>query len=459
MTNSTISSRFDNSSYGGWRVSSKLRYMLSNKINFVAGYKYAKSETELNGGSAAQNKDEINYDNLFENVLYPVSSNFSSRYQKYNLHNFYLKVLGNFIEGSQTDFTFYYLFDKTEFRQNERTSINEIPVIINDNEFKTTGVSLKQDLSFSILQLQLFSNYESTKFNAGILPGKYTASSFSLGGSAETILMNGKLIPSVFTKYLKYDGNNFYGTGADINFKLTENINLYGGYSSFERHNDLIIKPGNDYILQNVNTFEAGIKFKSPSAYGAASYFNTKNDNDLFYTLDGTIDTLLINEASGYFTKETNVSGVNLNFNLRFWKVLISSNTTYYLNHEDEKLTLPEFTFFGGVYYIDTLFNTNLKLKTGINFYLNGSQNYFTYDFQRNLQIQYANTGSSITLINNEVSDISYQLDLFAAAQFQDSAILYITFENVLGKDYYVVPYFPKQPRSIRFGVSWDFLN
>ena len=463
MTNSAVSSRFDNSDYGGWRVSSKLRYMLSNRINFVAGYKYVKTETQLNGGSAAENKDEINYDNLFENVLYPTSSNFSSRYQKYNLHNFYLKLLANFIEGAETDISFYYLFDKIEFRQNERTEIKEIPVIINDNEFKTTGISLKQNLSISLIQLQILSNFESTKFNTGFLYNDRTINSFSLGGSAELNLLNGMLIPSVFTKYLKHDGSNSIGTGADVNFKLTPVINLYGGYSSFERQNSLLIndidKNTIPSVQQNINTFEAGIKLNDKFIYGSASFFNTKNDNDLFYTIDKSADTLLINEASGYFTKETNLSGINANINFRFWKLLVSSNSTYYFNHNEEKFTLPEFSLFGGIYYIDTLFNANLKLKAGINFYLNGSQNYFTYDFQRNLQIQYANTGSAITLINNEVSDISYQLDLFVAGQFQDSAILYITFENVLGKDYYTVPYFPKQQRGLRFGVSWDFLN
>ena len=463
MTNSAVSSRFDNSDYGGWRVSSKLRYMLSNRINFVAGYKYVKTETQLNGGSAAENKDEINYDNLFENVLYPTSSNFSSRYQKYNLHNFYLKLLANFIEGAETDISFYYLFDKIEFRQNERTEIKEIPGIINDNEFKTTGISLKQNLSISLIQLQILSNFESTKFNTGFLYNDRTINSFSLGGSAELNLLNGMLIPSVFTKYLKHDGSNSIGTGADVNFKLTPVINLYGGYSSFERQNSLLIndidKNTIPSVQQNINTFEAGIKLNDKFIYGSASFFNTKNDNDLFYTIDKSADTLLINEASGYFTKETNLSGINANINFRFWKLLVSSNSTYYFNHNEEKFTLPEFSLFGGIYYIDTLFNANLKLKAGINFYLNGSQNYFTYDFQRNLQIQYANTGSAITLINNEVSDISYQLDLFVAGQFQDSAILYITFENVLGKDYYTVPYFPKQQRGLRFGVSWDFLN
>lgn len=467
VTNSSVSSRFDNSNYGGWKAAAKLRYMLSSKLNFVAGYNYVRTETELNGGAAAENKDDINYDNILGSVVYPtatVSSQvFSSRYQKYTQHNLYLKILGNFYENSQTDLTLYRLFNKTEFRQNERTSINEIPVILNDNEHSTTGLALKQNLYLSPLQVQAISNLESTKFDTEILTGDKTVESFSLGGIASLNLLNNNMIPSFFTKYLNYDSGSFYGMGADINFRFADIINFYGGYSEFERQHELLLGGFNknlkEPVEQKIKSLEIGTKINSNIFYGFASFFNTKNDNELFYTIDRSADTVKTNEASGYFTKETGLTGINLNMNLRIWKLLISSNSTYYFDHKEEKLTLPEFTLFAGVYYIDTLFNENLKLKAGINFYMNGSQNYFTYDFEKNLRIQYANTGSAVTLINNEISDVSYQLDLFVAGQFQDSAILYITFENVLGKDYYIVPYFPKQPRALRFGISWDFLN
>jgi len=52
-----------------------------------------------------------------------------------------------------------------------------------------------------------------------------------------------------------------------------------------------------------------------------------------------------------------------------------------------------------------------------------------------------------------------YQFDLFIAANIQNSATIYITFENLLDRNYYIVPYFPKQPRGLRIGVAWEFLD
>lgn len=466
-TNSSVSSRFDNSNYGGWRASAKLRYLYSDNINAVAGYSYVKTETELNGGVDASSKNAVTYDNILEDAVYPTEAvaggTFSSRYQKLTQHNVYLKFLGSLFENSTSELLLYRLFNKTEYRQNERTQIDRLPQIIHDNIYTSSGLSFRQDINFNPIAVKILSNYESTKFESPLYSSEDNLNKFTLAGSVSFRLLNGKLTPSAFAKYLNYDNGNYYGVGADINLSLFDNINIYAGYSKFERKQTIMYTDFNKNLkppaLQNIKSLEMGAKFNTDHINGSVSFFNSKNDNDVFYTADRSSDTLLTNEATGFFTEASSVTGINLNFNIRSWKLQLTTNSTYYFDHQKEKLTLPEFSLFSGLYYIDTLFNTNLKLKAGINFYLNGSQNYFIYDFEKSIRIQYANTGTSINLINDEISDVSYRMDLFVAGQFQDSAILYITFENVLGSNYYLVPYFPKQPRSLRFGISWEFLN
>lgn len=465
--NSRVSSRFDNSNYGGWKVSTKLRYMLSNKINFTAGYNYIKTETEFNGGSAAASKEFVNYDNLLENVLYPTTpvlgEVFSSRYQKLTQHNLYLKMLTRFLKDFPAELTLYRLSSNTEFRQNERTELPDIPVIINDNKYTALGLAFKQDINLEPIKLKLISNYESVKYDTGIPEVNNTLKSFSVGGSASINLFEEKLTPSFFTKYLNYDGNSYSGAGADVNFRFTEALNFYAGYSEFERQQNPLSADINNNIsspiIQKIKSYEIGLKLNSSQLYGSASYFSTKNNNDLYYIADRGPGTIITNEVSQYFVKASALAGISLNMNFRFWKLLLESNSSYYLNHDREKLTLPQYSLFSGIYYVDTLFNANLKLKAGFNFYINGSQNYFSYDFERSIRFQYENTGTVIKLIKEETSDISYQLDLLITGQFQDEAILYITFENLLGYNYYIVPYFPKQPRSLRFGISWEFLD
>jgi hypothetical protein len=53
----------------------------------------------------------------------------------------------------------------------------------------------------------------------------------------------------------------------------------------------------------------------------------------------------------------------------------------------------------------------------------------------------------------------SNQIDFFLAGQLQERAILYFVFENLLNSKYFIVPYYPKQERSVRFGVAWEFFD
>jgi hypothetical protein len=46
-------------------------------------------------------------------------------------------------------------------------------------------------------------------------------------------------------------------------------------------------------------------------------------------------------------------------------------------------------------------------------------------------------------------------LDLFLAGTIQERATVFVTLENVLNSEYYIVPYYIKQPITLRFGVSW----
>ena len=58
-------------------------------------------------------------------------------------------------------------------------------------------------------------------------------------------------------------------------------------------------------------------------------------------------------------------------------------------------------------------------------------------------------------LVNYSSVPASFQLDLFLAATIQKSATIFVTLENILNTEYYIVPYYFKQPITLRFGVSW----
>ena len=93
------------------------------------------------------------------------------------------------------------------------------------------------------------------------------------------------------------------------------------------------------------------------------------------------------------------------------------------------------------MYYKDILFDNNLDLKTGFIFYYTGKNNVFTYE--------------------NGLVEVpsSNKLDFTLVGEIQKTAIVYFTWQNLLGSNYYLTPYYPMPGSSLRFGVAWEMFN
>ncbi|MEW6701372.1 MAG: hypothetical protein AB1298_01515, partial [Bacteroidota bacterium] len=99
---------------------------------------------------------------------------------------------------------------------------------------------------------------------------------------------------------------------------------------------------------------------------------------------------------------------------------------------------------------------------TGVNYFSVGGGNNVMIDFEKNISFNkyYSTAGPLPTsiLIPGSYSP-SFQIDFFLAGRIQERAIVYFVFENLLDTKYFIVPYYPKQPRGLRFGVAWEFLD
>jgi len=71
----------------------------------------------------------------------------------------------------------------------------------------------------------------------------------------------------------------------------------------------------------------------------------------------------------------------------------------------------------------------------------------------------YDPTAQNVSLISSSPITTSFQVDFFLAGKIQNSATVYFIFENLFNAKYFIVPYYPKQARGIRFGVAWNFLD
>lgn len=483
ITNRKYDESYTNSDFGIWQVKTKLKYLFSNNFNLFFQYDYNRVKTGLNGGV---NVDTILARGLdLNSYLYNISAavNLPNTYEKNHQHNFTLKFLTKFsdnddsINTNQLEATFYYRYNLDEFRQNEfafnDSSLHQIPPIKNNKTYKTFGNLLRFNFRKNLFHFQIIENFETSDhiediFNQNILTYSSTTtnSSIALIGIASLNFFNGKLIPSVFTKFISDELNdNSLNIGGDINFKLNDDFNFYGGISKSNRNidrsyyiipstrKDTIAIPipslSNKNIEQKLVNAELGINFKSKFFSTNLKGFYSEIDNKYSQGIiphdnDGLISFRLNDKIKNY--------GLGISMILSLWKINLENQTNIFkssLNSNYEKF-YPEFTTRTSLFFNSILFDSSLYLKTGFTFKYQSSQKYFQYDFYNSRIYFY---------VNEKDLNSNNQLDFFLAGRIQGRAILYFIWENLFDKKYYITPYYPMPARGIRFGVSWELYN
>jgi len=460
VTVNGIDSRFKNSDYESWRLNGKIGYMFSNSLNVTASYYYVRDSIQLNGGVI----DPSMNDYQTAVVFYP------NRYKRNTRHQLDVKILGNYLSDSPTDLTIYYRYNLQEFRQDKDSLDSSIPVIIDNNSYKVLGINFRQYFNTGWMNLDVIGNYEGIDYTTDVLKEDTTDDMLSLSGKIQFNITDSKFIPTAYAKYVRYNKTNYFGFGSDVNVNLNDQFKLFGGLSFYNKIPSILerqyfggtLNNGDDNIPKSkVSTLEIGAQFNFKYLNGSVSYFSIKNDNALNPVIDQYSDTLLINEVGYFQNYNLENRGINLLINLKIWKILLNANGSYYfLNSNNVNYSLLEITIAGGIYYIDTLYNSNLKLKTGVNLKYTGNQPFFTYDFEKSLQSIYSySQRSGLALLSNDPGASSYQIDLFLSATIQDRAIIFFVYENILNNQYFIVPNYYKQQTGIRFGLSWELFD
>ena len=467
-TNTSIENSFTNSSYSSWKLHTSIRYLFNKSFNLVGDYSFVNQKVGLYGGV---DKDSIlSLDNgsvndlMYNRILAPV--NFKDRYQKTKRHNFTLKLLSSIGKTYNSELNFYYQFQLVEFRQNEKNSDANIKRIFDNNKYKTLGINFSQNLKLNRFNFDIISKYESTEFKTPLFSSNKNITSFSIAGNISPSLLGSKVKPDLFGKYLNTDGNTFLGIGGSVFIILSDNISIYSGYSRIEKPFSVLQNnffstgdlTSND--IQNINLSEFGIKFSYDKLNGVLKYFSYNNNNEFVPVLNKRREKPKSIYVTNYFTAPNTIHGVNLSLNIKIWKILIETNTNLY--PDNNRLTgksVPTFAFRGGIYFKGFLFHNNLDLKTGFNFQFATEQDFRFYDFERNMSSNYFDEELILLNINRPQVPQYFTMDFFTAGRIQERAIVYFILENLFDTKYYIMPYYPKQERGFRFGISWEFLN
>ncbi len=458
---------YANTDYSNWSLTSRLRYLFSKSINLTGSYRYTKSDIQLNGGidadSIRRKYDPSQYTEiLYDNFRAPV--NYSDRYKKSTINDLRLRLLMDYSEKVRSDLTFYYQSVLEEFRQNELASASEsiLKKIVDDNSESVLGGSLRQNFNWGIAEINSITNFERAKFISPLLPEDIIKSSFSEALSASLDISNDMIKPSLFGKYLSYSGNNYIGFGGDLFLRPEKNITVYAGISTYSKPRSVweerIIVPGINDEQEKISSAELTVAFENESLLASLNYFHRVNSNALIST---TYTDYPKADRSWYFAKrDLNLSGLNLRFDFRYWKLHLNTNNSLYFTSSNRKeFKLPEYSSSGGIYYIDSLFDGNLHLKTGLNYYAIGKRDFIYYDFERNISSGFNSNPFLLPGSTNPSLSSTFQIDFFMAGKIRTDATIYFVFENLLNAQYYIIPYYPKQARGMRFGVAWEFLD
>jgi hypothetical protein len=461
VSNSAIDSRFINSDYESWKISGEVNYLVNNKLNIKASYFFTYDTLALFGGLDTNKMLNEN----FSKVLYEIVNGKSSRYQLTSTNNASIKILSRLFPNSVTELIFYYNTVSQKFRQNHETAVAYIPTIIDDNNYSTAGIYLKNYYSQPYFSLDIIGNYEITKFDMDINNVKLTQNVLTVSGELKLLNKFKYFVPSVFGKISNYNktlcknkNETLLGFGGDITGEVNDGISYYVGFSWFQQQNILFnnflaISENNINSASDNHALEFGVVFSQEKFSGKLAYFSYKaNNRAIPYIPDNSTDTLLINEYSAYHNMDIVNKGVGLSFNYKFWKILLSGGVSYCFSSKKERVyASPDFSIAGKIYYLDHLFNNNLYLKAGINYRIASEQNPFVHDFEKSRQI----TERLTPLVHYTVVPSTYQINLYAAGTIQERATIFITLENVLDNAYYIVPYYFKQPVTLKFGVNW----
>jgi len=431
VSNRKVSTYYANNRGAIWNGKIKFKYLLNDILNFTGSYGYSDLKTDYNGGIAYDSIKAIS--TLYDNQNAPVI--FSSRQFNNRQHRFYIKTLYSPNKSSNTEFSLYSNFNR---------DLIDGDTLLLRNDIQTYGAILHSYYDLKNARIKAYGNFESSKYKYSYssVNQEYGNYSISCGFSFDYYMLDSSIILSPLAKIEDYKFSDIEYTypylGSDLYFRLNKNILAGMSYGFTVSERDFF----NDLEGKNLSLFEASLILNYPRLKGTVKYFN-KFVDQLSPNLN--YQSLILLNNMLMFKSNKRLSGISININANPGKVLFENNFSFYNNKNDELINLPEYNLNSGIYFKDSLFSSNLDLKAGFTAKYIGAATY------------YVNGG---TAKQKSVSiRPSFTIDFTLSGMIQKTAILYFTLENMLNKEYYLVPYYPMRKIGYRFGVSWEIFN
>lgn len=453
VTNSSIDSNYANSEFGSWKVNLRGIYKIDDSIYTSLEYNHLKLTTPLNGGVDISDlfQSEFNiYDNVASVLYYEREIQTTENSVTSSLYG-YLLPLG------KSNLSLSYINNEEVYQNNIDTSANK-----RYNSSNSLSATFQHRLYFNDLFLDVNTGFEHVDYNLESI--EYDSQTDNFYGSIYTnySFASGLLKPGLFAKVSNYNDQTAFGLGAEIIIAPIKDIKLTLGYSNFEKPLSIVEEQfvSKDVSPKFTNLF-ASIEYSAHNINSSISLYNVDRSDAIFPIMLQSDTYPQTGEIVFKNIPKLTASGINVNSNIEYWNILLSANLNYnwYTDNIFEELD-KSYSVFAGIYYVDTLFDNNLNLKTGFNCYLYDMPNESYYDFKLMRSTKFKLENDTIELISlDNLDNDKFRLDFFLAGRIQDAATFYFVYENILGNQYYIVPYFPMPEGGIKIGISWDFLD
>lgn len=450
ITNSSIDKNYSNTEFGTWKFSVKGIYKISDSIFTKLNLNHAKLNTTLNGGIDISQFEGPSQANLnFYSTEFPVR--FDDRNKTTTMNTITGSVYGNLLSIGYTNINIS--FSETDESLSYTIDTNSYKLV---NYSKSLRSTITHTLSLNNFSGNIDAGYEKVELKIDEILSKTQIDNYYTSLSIKQELMDSSITPSIFSKYSYFNQQSALGFGTDLSFTLIKNIKILVGYSFFEKPLTPIESGFLDIDTKSSHqVFFSSLNFGLNKLNAGLSFFNISSKNNILPIFNN-------NEDLDYRFDDRSInSGINFNSKIEFWNILTTTNINYYWQNKSQFETQENIlSLNAGIFYVDTLYDDNLNLKTGFIFNLFDNPNYHVYDFQHMRSAGY-------DIVNDAVNKLSLQsvlnnkmrVDFYLAGRIQDAATFYFIYENILGNNYFIVPYYPMPEGGMRIGISWDFLD
>lgn len=426
VTNQNFDGRFINSAFSTWKSRTRISFYPNNNLNIKGNFYYNYLKRGLNGG-VEPGSDNI--DSMLSGDA-EVRNDFNS--EESELISFDSKIVARLFKNPQS-LTKVNLYSQNILRgYSFKTSASQTNTFHNFYHSVIGGLNILQNIFLE----------HNERFSSDIIVGCELKLSKTDFGNTERSLN----IYSIKTGYeLKYNpvtlaGIYRFDRANDFNFS---SFSIEGKASLF-------------------NSSEFGMNISTGIRKNGFSRISSTRDGLIisspgFYTFEGGID-LRYRQLSFEFYTNKNHDNLKL-WNENSFSALFSYSPkwmTFEFIYQHSKAEIyPENYVKGCLFYKGILFNGNLKLQTGFNYYYYNIEKIFEYDYE---------TGNFLATDKEFPRKNQFNVDFFVGARI-GSANVNLTIANIFNSLLYNAYIYPLDNRGgflnsiSRFTIVWDFLN